>query len=74
MGKKYVKNNVFVSVSDRLPKEFQLCILKDSKGKTAIGWFVRNSKDGFVWDGMHMDKIDQVKEWKRSDTCRYNFL
>ena len=52
----------FWKVDDRLPIEYDLCLLVGKNGKTAMGW--RTS--GISYDGTKIDKIDKVIAWKKT--------
>jgi len=51
----------FFKVEDRLPTEYDLCVLVGKNGKSVNGW--RTS--GRTYEGLRIKKIDEVVAWKK---------
>lgn len=51
----------FWSVKDKLPVEYDLCILVGKNGRTAMGWRTSSSS----YDGKRISRIDEVIAWKK---------
>ena len=52
----------FFKIIDKLPVEYDLCIMVGKNGKTAMGWRTSGNK----WDGHSIKRIDEVIAWKKA--------
>lgn len=50
----------WANVTEWLPQDYDMCLLKNDKGTIKIGW-----RSGFVWDGLTITINDKFIAWKR---------
>lgn len=52
--------NGWIDVSEYLPVDFDLCLLKTDNNKILTGWY-----NEYEWDGLNVDDEHVIKFWKR---------